>query len=101
MKKFFAYSLTLLFVGALAAPVASFAEEEWPKNPGQRAAEGADPKEDASESSSAVATGIQCEACESHATAGNINQLARKQFKKGSSSGSSNSSESSAVEGDR
>ncbi|MNS56703.1 hypothetical protein D3C72_895700 [compost metagenome] len=78
MKKILAYSLMLFFVAALVAPVVSLAEDEFPTNKGQRAAEGSDPKEDAKESSSVVATGIACDACEKNAAAGNIHEFKKK-----------------------
>jgi len=79
MKKILAYSLMLFFVAALVAPVVSLAQEEdFPVNKGQRAAEGTDPKTDAKESSSVVATGIACDACEKNAAAGNIHEFKKK-----------------------
>jgi|GEM_PF-4615809 hypothetical protein len=100
MKKILAYSLSLMFVAALVAPTVSFADEEFPANAGQRAAEGSDPKEDATDGSGAVAMGIRCDACDAHTTAGNIHTQAKNQFKKGST-GSANSTDTKAVEGDR
>ena len=101
MKKILAYSLSLMFVAALVAPTVSFADEDFPNNPGQRAAEGSDPKEDASnDGQGVVAMGIRCDACDAHTTAGNIHTQAKNQFKKGSSTGSKDGADTNGEKSD-